>query len=128
MVGRKHNRKGRNKTSGFVMLRHDVVDSPAYRSLSTAARCILVEVRRRYNGHNNGEISLSCREAAERIGVSKNTASTAFGELLDRGLLKVGVESGFNMKGGRRSRRWILTEEGILGQPPTNEWRKWTRG
>lgn len=125
MAGQRMNAKGRNKHATFVMLRHDIMDSPAYRSLSPVARCIHAEIRRRFNGHNNGDIPLSCREAAELCNISPNTASAGFDQLMDRGFIKVGEEAGFNQKGGRRSRRWILTEESCMNQRPTNDWRKW---
>ncbi len=125
MAGRSMNKKGRNKYPTFVMLRHDVMDSAAYRSLSPVARCIHAEIRRRFNGHNTGDIPLSCREAAEYCRVWPNTAAAGFDQLIDRGFIKVGEEAGFNQKSGRRSRRWILTEEGYMNQPPTNDWRSW---
>lgn len=119
-------RNGRNRNKGkFVMLRHDIMESTAYRALSTEARCVYHEVKYRFNGHNNGDIPLSCREAGELCGFSKSTASDAFNELLQKGFVRVAEQAGFNQKGGRRSRRWSLTEERNKGQPPTADWRKW---
>lgn len=125
MAGRSMNKKGRNKYPTFVMIRHDVMDSAAYRSLSPVARCIHAAIRRRFNGNNNGVIPLSCREAADLCNIAPNTAAVGFDQLVDRGFVKVGEEAGFNQKGGRRSRRWKLTDEGFNGQPPTSDWRKW---
>lgn len=117
------NRTGRNSPK-FVMLRYDMMDSPAYHSLSPVARCVWHEIRRRYNGFNNGDIPLSCREAAERVGIGKDTACRAFDELMDRGFVKIGQDAAFNVK-THLSRRWILTEEKLGSRPPSNEWRKW---
>lgn len=44
--------------SGFLNLPLRVFDSPAYRSLSHPARTIAAAAYRRYNGENNGDISL----------------------------------------------------------------------
>ena len=125
MAGGRLNKKGRNKHPTFIMLRFDVHDSAAYLSLKPESRCVLQEVRRRFNGYNNGEIPLSCREAAELCNIGKTTAADAFTDLQAKGFIRIVEESGFNQKGGRRSRRWRLTEEGYNGQPPSNEWRSW---
>tara|TARA_R110002110_G_scaffold414910_2_gene646367 strand:+ start:860 stop:1240 length:381 start_codon:yes stop_codon:yes gene_type:complete len=119
------NWKGRNKHGNFVLLRHDIMDSPAYLSMSPAARCVYQAIKRRFNGHNNGDIPLSCREASDICKISKTTAANAFEEVRRKGLAEVASEAGFNQKGGRRSRRWRLTEEPCNGQPATSDWRKW---
>ena len=120
----KANQKGRNKAT-FIMLRHDMIDSAAYKSLSLAARAVYIEILRRYNSFNNGDIPLSCREAQDLCGISKTTAARAFDMLKNRGFIKIGSDSAFNMK-TRQSRRWIITHEKLKQAPPSNEWRKWT--
>ena len=59
----KQNKRGRAKYhhSGpnFVQLFRYMLDCPAYVSLSLAARAALVEVKRGYNGSNNGRVVLS---------------------------------------------------------------------
>ena len=115
--------KGRSKST-FVMLRHDIMKSAAWRSLSPNAKCVWLEIMFRYKGDNNGDISLSCREAAEFLGIGKNTAHRAFIELEDRGFIKVGVIAGFNNK-QRMATRWIVTHENHNGKSPTNEWRQY---
>jgi hypothetical protein len=108
----------------FSIIRHDIVKSPAFHSLSLLARQIWLELLLRFNGRNNGDIALSCREVAELMNVSKNTAARAFRELLDRGLVRIGQDSSFTVK-TRLSRRWRLTHESVDRSPPTNEWRAW---
>ena len=81
--------------------------SSAYRSLSCYARCLLVELYRRYNGGNNGEISMSVREAAELLGCNKDTALKAFRELEERGFIKSNVKGAFTLK-ERHATTWIL--------------------
>lgn len=125
--GRGVDRKGRSKKVGnFVMLREDIMKSPAWRSLSAVARCIWIEISRRYKGPDisrENEIPLSVREAAMLVNVGKTQAAEAFRELADRGFIRLAVAAGFNQKTGRRSRRWTLTHQPKNGQPPTNDWR-----
>ena len=108
-----------------MRIRHDMLRSAAYRSLKPAERAVYVEVLNRYNGYNNGEISLSCREAAKLCNISDGTASRAFRKLREHGFIKIGRAAGFNMK-DRTATRWILTHEAIDGKiAPSNEWRDW---
>lgn len=106
------------------MLRFDMFDSPAWRHLPSEAQALWLHIRRRYNGTNNGEIPLSCREAAELLNISKNTASRAFERLIEHGFIKIGEDSDFRLK-LRKSRRWIMTHEAYASRGPTNEWRDW---
>ena len=116
--------KGRGKTT-FVRLRHDMMDSPAWQSMSANAQALWLHITRRYNGYNNGEISLSCREAADKLHISPNTASRVFKELQEKGFIRTGTFAGFRNK-HRTATRWILTHEVCDGKPPTNEWRNYT--
>lgn len=122
MPGR-NNKTGRSKDR-FAMVRHDMVKSPAYCSLSPVARAIWIEILCRYNGQNNGEIPLSCREAKRLVGISKNTASKAFQELQDKGFIRIAHDSNFNLK-TRLARRWTLTHLSVDRTLPTNDWRAW---
>lgn len=115
--------KGRNGGT-FVMLTHSMIDSPAWKSLPAPAQALWLHIRRRFNGNNNGEIPLSCREASELLNISKNTASHLFDVLIERGFIKIGEHSSFTLK-IKRSRRWIMTHETYDRKAPTNEWRDW---
>lgn len=116
--------KGRNGYK-FAMLRHDIMDSAAWRSLKPPARVVWTEIVRRYNGENNGQIPLSTREAAQLCNISNDTAANAFNALIEAGFIKIGAYSDFRLK-TRKSRRWILTHERLDDKPPTNEWRTYT--
>src|ERR1700722_5054679 len=107
--------KGRHKRDApkgrYVTLREYMLDTAAWQSLDCVARCIYIEISRRYRGpnSNNGKIPYSCREAATALGISKDTAGRGLLDLQDRGFLKIAKDSGFNLK-GRASREWLLTE------------------
>ena len=120
-------KRGKHSKQTFVMLRHDMMRSEAYQSLRPADRVVYHEVLGRYNGFNNGFIQLACREAAILCNISKTTASRAFDALIERGFIKVGKDSVFNMK-NHHSREWIITHETLSANiAPTNEWKEWKR-
>ncbi len=123
--GRGQDRKGRSKrTAPFIMLLHWMLNSPAWRSLSLPARCLLLEVWQRYNGQNNGEIAFSVREAARALGVGKNTPTKLFRELEDKGFLKARQRGSFHWKGGEAT-TWELTMEPCGEKPATKEFMSW---
>jgi len=88
-MARRHDRTGRS-TFGerFVALPHDVIESPGFRRSSPAARAVLIEVARLYNGRNNGSIGVSIRDAAAWCGIGKSTAARALQDLEDSGLIE----------------------------------------
>ena len=59
----------------FIQLYHNVKRSRAYHDLSAYARCALFELLERYTGINNGMIGLGCRELAEELNCSRDTAA-----------------------------------------------------
>jgi len=118
------------KEPNFIMLRHDIFDSPAYRDMKPNARGALNEVMRRFNGFNNGYISFSVREMAMSLNIGRDTAGKAIASVIEHGFIKVTENSGFNVK-DRKARRFALTfvTIEIKGNGhkilPSNEWRKW---
>lgn len=90
----KHNKTGRSKGEGrFAGIPHSVMNSTGYLQTRPAARAVLLELARLYNGVNNGMIGLSVRTASDRCNISKDTVSKAFQELEDCGLIEA-VEKG----------------------------------
>ena len=87
---------GMGSKDRFVMLDHWLLESEAWRALSPGASRLLIEVWARHNGQNNGHISYSVREAAELLGVSKDTASKWFHELEAKGFLKARQRGAFS--------------------------------
>lgn len=122
------NATGRNPTSRFVALRHSLLSSNAYRSLSCAARALLVELVMLHNGENNGSLYLSVRDAAARLGLADNKAvKRAFNELVEMGFIACTAEGYFHVKAGEKSRarRWRLTFEAGPGRKgPTMDFEK----
>ncbi len=123
-MGNYNKAKGRNKGQKHIQLWNSMQDSEAWLSLSLYARCTWLEIMRRYNGSNNGEIPLGCREVATLCNMSKGKAKDAFDELIEKGFIKIGWHSSFDYK-QKKSRRWVLTHHVYDGKAPTNEWRHW---
>ena len=91
--------RGRSKREAkFVCLRRWVMESEAYRHAPLAARCLLVEIMGRHNSWNNGEISMSVREAATLLNTSIGRASKAFVELQDLGFIRVNRRGAFTVE------------------------------
>lgn len=122
----KHNATGRRKNGGrFILVDHVLFDSPAYRSLSCTARALLYEMNRFYNGSNNGEIFMSQRMAAERLGLKTHrTAAKALRELEDRSFIRTRVKGSFTRKTLHAS-TFVLTNQELNGQPASRDFMRW---
>ena len=109
-------------TFAFTAVPKHIKRSDAWFACRPAARLIWIAVLERFNGSNNGSISLSVREAAEYAGCSPNTAGRMFNELIDAGLLICSQTSSFN-SGKRLARLWELTHLPKEGKVATNLWK-----
>lgn len=96
----------------------------AYRSMKALPRAVYTELRRRYNGRNNGEILLSVREIVDELHCSKDSASAALGELEEKGFIKCAQRGSFHYK-IRHASTWILTEEGLNNELATKDFVHW---
>lgn len=118
---------GRSKGDGRHMrLHHWLFDSAAYQSLSSDARAVHMILLRRYNGSNNGELSLSVREVADQLRISKSTAQRVFVELQERGFIEVVIRGTFTRK-DRRATEWRLTQYpcDLSGDMPSKAFMRW---
>lgn len=115
----------------FVALPEWIMRTLAWKSLTPTARCIWIEVARRWKGPgtNNGDIILSVREIAELLNIGKSTAARAIAELVEKGFLRITQEAGFEWRDGRRQRRaqrYALTHEPAGGAlAATKDFLKW---
>jgi hypothetical protein len=113
-------KNGRNdRTTRFARLDLRVVNSRAYRALSTSARALLVEFASIFDGRNNGSLYLSVDDAMRRLGFSDvNAARAALDELQDMGFIVMTRDSYYSIKAADKSRArcWRLTFERGPGQ------------
>jgi hypothetical protein len=122
----KHRRLNKRIDAPHVRLYRWLLDAPAYLSLTCAARAVLVEIARNYDGMNNGRIGLSVRRVSERCNIARGTASRAFTELQERGFIECTTKGAFSRKVQHAS-EWRLTwwSCDVTGASPTKEFLKW---
>ena len=106
----------------FVKLTYTLIESEAWRWLRPISKAVYIELKRRYNGLNNGKISLSLSEAAHLLKASKSSISKALKQLETHGFIKL-IKKGYFT--GRMASEYALTDEQLDGYPPTREWRRW---
>ncbi len=122
-TGRGIDRKGRSKRGErFVPIPYTMLRSDAWRSLSGAAVKVYVELRSRYNGGNNGDLSLSMDEAKRLLHLGKATVSRAFIELEEKGFIRK-TRSGHWY--GRLATTWAVSDRPHGTHSPTNTWKIW---
>jgi hypothetical protein len=123
---KRHNHKGRSTTERFVSLPHQMLRSPAWRSLSAVARCIFLELAVIYNGGNNGFIALSTRDSAKHVRCSKDTAARAFFELTEKGFIVCCSRGHFDRKSPHASEyRLTLYSCDRTGEKASKAFMRW---
>ena len=123
-VGRKGNQK--RSEGQYVPLPYSQLKSPAWRALSGSAVKLWLELHGRYNGSNNGRLTLSYAEAAEALGMGKASVQRAYRELEEHGFLALEKKGDWY---SRRAHEWRLTTkpmDRMKGREvATMEWRQW---
>jgi hypothetical protein len=119
--------KGKRSNEGqYVNLSYAQLQSKSWRSLSGAAVKVWCELHTRFNGGNNGSLTLSMAEAAEILGMGKATAQRAFRELEEHGFIVLVKKGNWYY---RQAHEWRLTTKPMQGDkgktPPTLDWRSW---
>ena len=120
--GCRADKTGRSEDIQYWNLSYSFAKSDAFRQLPGPALKVFMELRARFNGFNNGKITLSLDEAARLLGLSKTTALRAFDNLQERGFVKLRVKGQWY---GRKASQWILTSCPLDGVPATNDWKFW---
>lgn len=79
--------KGRSSKPRYASMPHRVLDSEDYLSLSPVEKTVLMALCRPFNGHNNGDLSLT-HERAKEWGIgSKSTLAKALRVLREKNLI-----------------------------------------
>jgi hypothetical protein len=107
-MSRKRRRLGPGER--WLQLRHWLLRSPAWCSLTGNARALYIEIAMRYNGSNNGRIPYSVREAAKALNVSFQTAMRSLQLLQNRGFIVCTRKGAFSLKAAPSASEWRLTE------------------
>ena len=127
----KHKRTGRNKSEHGTFITRRLMSTDAWRALSPKAQMSYLWLRLEWKGmqfNNNGRIQLSCRQAAEKLGVGANAAMVAFHELQAKGFIVVKEMGALGVKGMARGPKYELTEIGVGTEFPRQLYLKWKAG
>lgn len=119
------NQKGRNEHDRFVPVPYRMLDSEAWTSLQANSIKVWMELRRGFNGRNNGEILLPYAKAQKKLKMGSATISRALKELEEKGFVEI-VKPGHWY--GRKATEWRVTDQAFKGNIATNEWRHWKPG
>ena len=120
--GSKVNAKGRNDSEQYVKLGYRMLRSDAWRSLGGPALKVFFELRTRYMGSNNGQLTLSLDEGARLLGLGKATVGRALSELKEKGFIVMTKRGQWY---GRQATEYAVTDKPVNGVPATNAWKHW---
>lgn len=110
----------------FVQLPEWLLASQAWQSLKPGPRALYVELKRRYNGSNNGRLFLSHRNAAAALGVHRNTVGGYFEDLIDRGFIRETQGSYLGPSGVGQAAHFALEEYDCDdGRPAPKRFMAW---
>ena len=110
-----------------------VVDTPAWRALGPSAQALFVWLIMEFKGNNynnNGQIRLSVRQAAMKMGASKDTAARSFSDLQAKGFIKVTKGGSLGISGMGKCPEYEITTIAlpINGTKAHNNFQHWTKG
>lgn len=94
----------------FVQLPEWLQQTGAWATMPPGPRALYIELKRRYNGANNGEIFFSHRDAAIALAAHRNTVGGWFKELQRRGFIEMTRAPHLGPSGVGRSSTWALAE------------------
>jgi predicted transcriptional regulator len=118
-----HTKKGRSKKRGqYVSIPYVMARSPAWRSLKGNSVKVYIELHSRFNGGNNGDLSLSYREAQTLLSIGRSTIARAFEELEEKGFIKKTSPGHWY---GRKAATYQVTDRPNDGNIATNNWMNW---
>ena len=112
--------KGKRKLRLYYWL----LNSAAFGRLKAGEKKLLIEMMRRYDGGNNGEIEFGIKSGAS-AGLSRTTTSRALSKLESLGFVVVTATAEPQHE---RRRRWRLTMYPAGGRPATKEFMRWKSG
>jgi len=107
----------------YVALRFHMLESDAWKALTTIERCVLIEIMHRHMGTNNGKISYSVREGAAALRAGKATIARALNRLVELGFLVRTKIGAFSLK-SRHATEWRVTAFDCDG-PATKDFMRW---
>lgn len=112
-------KRNEQRVEHWTKLIRNMMDTPAWRALSSTAQALYPWIKLEWKGaqyNNNGRLQFSVRQAAEAMGVNKDTANRAFIDLQLKGFIVVTQEARLGVGGAARSSLLEITELELPGQ------------
>lgn len=127
MSYRRPYKRGKRGAGRFVQLPEWLQASEAWATMKPGPRALYVELKRRFNGNNNGEIYLSHRDAAKALSAHRNTVGGWFDELESRGFIRQTTGPHLGPAGIGQASKWALEEESTPdGKPAGKAFMRWS--
>ena len=127
----KSNRR-QDKYEHFTKMIRPMMLTDAWKALSPTAQALYPWIKFEWKGekaNNNGKISLSVRQAADCLGVTKDTAARAFQDLQAKGFLVVTEAASLGVHGHGKCFKYEITE---IARPPNRVgsrlYKSWSQG
>lgn len=122
MSSRYARNKGREsrKYPQHLRLPSEMLQHEKFRTLSSSAVKVLLEICTRHNGFNNRKIVCSYNQLAKPLKLGKATIKKASDQLIEHGFLKI-TKKGYYT--GRRATEWEITFLPSEGYEPTHMWK-----
>ncbi|WP_069298385.1 hypothetical protein [Neptunicoccus sediminis] len=125
-MSRKQFNRGKRGAGRHVQLPEWLQASPAWATLKPGPRALYTELKRRFNGVNNGQIILSHRDAALALNVHRNTVGPWFQELQERGFIEMVQAPHLGPSGYGKAAVWSLQElPSANGRPAPKAFMGW---
>ena len=102
--------KGRQTTSPFVMFPYHVLDHAVFKTLSTRATKLVMDLAAQYRGHNNGDLCAPLSLMRERGWNSSDQLHKAKKELIEKDVIWVTRQGGLN-KANLYALTWFPIDE-----------------
>ena len=88
--------KGRQTTGSFLRLPHHVLQHETFKTLSTRATKLLIDIAAQYRGSNNGDLSATLSLMRDRGWNSSDQLNKAKKELVEKDVIRVARQGGLN--------------------------------
>lgn len=125
-------RKNEKGTEQYTKMIRSLMQTEAWRALSTTAQALYPWIRMEWRGpksNQNGSLHLSTRQAADRMGVNHKTAARAFQELQAKGFLYQTQGACLGVEGHGKAPAYEITELPLPGsQTGRRLYNQWTPG
>ena len=135
-MARGTNNKGRNNKpiDHYTTIIRHTMETPAWRALTSTAQALYPWIKLEWRStqyNNNGEIRLSARQAASKLGITTDTAARAFQDLQAKGFIHITKAARLGVGGEGKSPKYEITELAlpkVEKSKPRKLYLEWSEG